>query len=87
MVRTSAPVAFANKTLSGDHGDINGQIIETNLVDAEPGPGAPDIPELGTTMQTHDLNGQLVKENLAGTEGANDNVEALFQANKSAGIL
>jgi hypothetical protein len=81
MVRTSAPVGF-QAGLSSSHGNVNGENIQTNLNDAQPGPSAPDIPELGTTLKTHDLNGELVKENLSDIEGANDNVEALMQYNK-----
>ena len=87
MVRTSAPTVMGNKTLSSVHGAVNGQIIQTNMKDASAGNMSPDIPELGTTLETHDLNGELVKANLAEVEGPNDNVAALYQANKDLGII
>ncbi|MCK5612658.1 hypothetical protein KAR91_62880 [Candidatus Pacearchaeota archaeon] len=87
MVRTSAPTAHSNKVLSSDHGDKPIKKIQTNLKDAQVAPSSPNIPELGVTLETHDLNGELVKTNLAAVEGANDNIEALYQANKQAGII
>lgn len=87
MVRTSAPVSMGNAPLAGRHGNVNGQIIQTNLKDAQAGNMSPEIPELGTTLETHDLRGELVKTNLSEVEGANDNVAALYQANKDRGII
>lgn len=81
MVRTSAPVGY-NGGLAPRHLNINGQIIQTNLNDAKAGSDSPDIPELGTTLETHDLNGELVKKNLSGIEGANDNVQSIMEYNK-----
>lgn len=95
MVRTSAPVVGGTARLADSHGKDLFQNIETRIDaetrtgfhDAKPGPVGPDIPELGTTLQTHDLNGELVKKNLSGIEGGNDNVEALFQANVDMGNI
>lgn len=81
MVRTSAPTGMGNKDLHSRHGVEPLQKIQTNLNDAKAGPAGPEIPELGTTLQTHDLNGKLVKESLYGKEDGNDDVAGVLEYN------
>ena len=79
MVRTSAPTVMGNRRLADS---VKPGDIQTNLNDADVGPGGPDMPVLGTTLKTYDLNGELVRENLADIETGNDNVSMIAELNK-----
>ena len=83
MVRTSAPTVMGNRRLADN---IKPGVIPTKLDaemnDADVGPGGPDMPVLGTTLKTYDLNGELVRENLADIETGNDNVAMIAELNK-----